>query len=432
MLIRFAGAIGVILTLTVPILGVLSDASAASIIIRPKSIVCDVTLATGGNPETDDFVSCAVNIKEIKGFCKNPAFGSAVESNGKPFTVTAFASATSTGDWTKTANGNAQQEIVITNQKIQESFDVYNSQNSKPFVFLKTTQVLCKRGWNSLGYFVTKADGVLADAKVPSLQIDQEVVATGRTSYFHETPSLCSTAVVSSASGVPIPSPLPTNCKCVAIPNWNFIWGAGGESGVGDGSWNGSSYVYVKQCDFMGDPFRYCSRFTDPQTSPSRALADSGLRIYDYTGYAGHNGQVVPVNDSVYKLKNCYLWRDVNKNDNFSLTAFGLYDPDTANIIPPQYGGNTFKIKGVTITEDQMGGFVLRNVSSTEGAENFYTGECHQHGFENTGGNNVYSWNQQGPAKTLINTDDTLNIRDPLCQGSSQTMDGTYDDGILP
>jgi hypothetical protein len=391
-----------------------------------KSIHCDVTLATGGNPATDDYVTCAVNIKEITGVCKNPADGSAVLSNGQPFKLQAFVQAASTGSWTKTANGQAQQDIVISNQMIQEAFDIYNAQNGLPFVFLQTTSALCKKGWISHGWFVTKVDATLADSKVPSVQdANRNVVATGSVSYFNKTAA-------------------PT---VVSIPQWNWTWDnpdndpntPDGENGSltdpSQGIWNGTSFTQVYVFPFNGEPFKYCSRFTEAAVSPSGTLADSGLRIYDTSEglVTGTPYGQVAVNDKTYKVKNCYLWRDVNKDPAFDLSAFGIYDPDVANIIPPQTGNPQQKVKGqlVSVPDDKLGGFVLRSVSADPTVVNYYTGECHQHGKETNGGGN-YAWNQQGPAKTEINPDGTLNIRDPICQGGSQLMDGTYDDGILP
>ena len=403
----------------------LPDRAQAQFRISIKSIHCDVTLATGGNPETDDYVTCAVNVKEITGVCKNPANGSAVLSNGTPFTVETFLEAQSTGSWTKTENGKAQQDIVISNQMIQRAFDIYNAKNGRPFVFLKTTAALCKKGWISHGWFITKADGTIAVSKVPSVQdANHNVIATGSASYLSKMPS-----------------------GSVNIPAWNWAWDdpdadpstPDGENGaLKDPAlpiWDGSSIISVNVFPFIGEPFKYCSRFTVATESPSQTLADSGLRIYDTsfgaittTAYG-----VLPVSDKTYKVKNCYLWRDVNKDPAFDLSAFGTYDPDVANILPPQTGNAPTKVKGQLVSQDdsKLGGWVLRSVSADPSVTNYYTGECHQHGKETNGGG-TYAWNQLGPAKTLINPDGTLNIRDPICQGGSQLMDGTFDDGILP
>jgi hypothetical protein len=397
---------------TSALLGVPSQAS-AWLIIYSKSVHCDVTLATGGSPSTDDYVTCAVNIKEITGLCKNPA-GNAQPAQGKPFTLQAFVQAASTGAWTKTQNGNAEQDIIISNQMIQQAFDIYNAQNGLPFVFLKTTQGLCKSGWKWFGYFVTKVDGALADSKVPSLQdSNHNVIATGSASYLDK-----------------------SNSTTVNIPKWDWTWDnpdgdistPDGENGFGTGTWDGQTIDQVSVYKFIGEPFKYCSRFTNAALSPSGKLADSGLRIYDWIG------NPVYVTDGTYKVKNCYLWRDVNKDPAFDLSAFGIYDPDVANIIPPQTGNPQQKVKGqlVSVLDDKLGGFVLRSVSSDPTVTNLYTGECHQHGFENSTDTN-YNWNQQGPAKNLIDpTTGATIIRDPQCQGASQLMDGTYDDGILP
>lgn len=457
MTIKFVSAICVIIALTAAIIGVAVPNDAAALttsLWKFKSIVCDVTTtASGGGQDTDHFANCAAKIKEITGFCKNPAFGSAVESSGKPFTTNAFVSISSTGTWLKPDPGKAEQVLLISNEGIQEAFDISNSQNGQPFVFLKATQATCKKGWNSLGWFITKADAQLSIASVPSLQdSNHNVIASGHTSYQYETPKTCDNAdgtpmIVSSASGVPSPLPLTTHCKCVAIPNWNFVWDATGESGTGDGSWNGSSYVYVKSCDLVGDAFRYCSRFPTPVATTvadggAPKPADSGLRIYSYNASTDTGdpttGEYIPlsVSDSNFKLNDCYLWRDVNKDPAFALDKLGTYDPDVAHIIPPQTGNPQQQQKGkggqlVSVPDDKLGGMVLRSVSATAGADNLFTGECHQHGKETNGGGN-YAWNQQGPAKTLTNPDGTLNIRDAMCQGASQLMDGVYDNGILP
>jgi hypothetical protein len=412
MRIKFAGAIGILLTLIVALLGVPNDASALSIIVSYKSIHCDVTLASGGSPATDDFVTCAVNIKEITGFCRNPA-GNAEPAQGKPFTVQAFVQAASTGSWSKLQNGSAEQDIVISNQMIQQAFDIYNTQNGLTPVFLKTTTGLCKSGWTWFGYFVTKVDATLADSKVPSLQnADHVVTDTGTASYLalNQTPAT------------------------VKIPKWNWTWDAKGEncstdpSAICTGTWDGLTTDSVLVFPFIGEPFKYCSRFTTAALSPSATVADSGLRIYSYTGAP------VNVTDGTYKVKNCYLWRDVNKDPAFDLSAFGIYDPDVAHIIPPQTGNPQQKVKGqlVSVSDNKLGGFVLRSVSTDPTVLNLYTGECHQHGKENSTDTN-YSWNQQGPAKNLIDPATGLPIiRDAICQGGSQTMDGVYDDGILP
>lgn len=419
------------------LLGVPSEASAGWI-IWGKSIHCDVTVAAQGTPTIDDTMLCLAKLKVIQAFCSNPADGSAAPNNGQPFNIEAVVSATSTANWTFPEPGKAAQDIVITNKKIQEALDVYNAQNGKPFVFLKSTTALCKKGWNFLGWFVSRVDGQLIDVKVPSLTDGPggPVIASGWADFTYETEDGARPLQCPAATTDPTPVQLTTHCKCIPIPRWNWTWDAAEENGIsGDGSWDGTTYTYAKVCGFRGQPFKYCSRFPSAMDKAGN-VADSGLRIYDW------NGNPLPnpdgVSDGTYKTKNCLLWRDVNKDPAFDLSVIGgqnyTYDPDVAHIIPPQTGNPQQKVKGqlTSVSDATLGGWVLRNVHVTDPNDpndhNIYTGECHQHGDEsNMSSNSGYRWKQKGPQK---HTD--TQAGDDFCPGGSQDLDGTYDAGVLP
>jgi len=351
MLIKLIGAMAVILTLTVPILGVPGDASAGFVYVYKKgSIDCTITLASGGKPASDDLVICAVNIKEIGGFCKNPQ-GKSTTAKGTPYRIQGgVIKGSNRADWIKTRNGNQTQTVSITNEDIQHAVDIWNAEHD-PDIDL-TADAQCPNGnWTFSGFQVTKADSVITWVKIP----------TGGTAKYLAN----------------------TNCRTLTLA---------------DGS--------VEQvCDFDHEPFNYCSRFTD-RLGPDNNLADSGLRIYD------SSGAVVSLTDGYYRVRECYLHRDVNKDNAYNLAAFGTYDPDIANIVSPQTGnvdGND---------DDALGGLILKSPFD------FYTGECHQHG-EESGGNN-YNFRQIGPQRVVFNADGTLAQGDIMCTGGSQLLDGTY------
>ena len=104
--------------------------------------------------------------------------------------------------------------------------------------------------------------------------------------------------------------------------------------------------------------------------------------------------------DKNYPVKDCILWRDVNKDNAFNLSAFGPYFPDINNIVAPQTGN----VDGGD--DNGLGGIVA--VAPFV----YYTGECHQHGREQ-GATNTFQ--QLGPQ-----------ISDIYCTGGSQLLDGTY------
>jgi hypothetical protein len=402
------------------------EAHAMNIVLKAKSIVCDIELSGGGPRSIDHYVSCAVNIKEIRGYCKNPA-GEAFSANGQPFEVQSFAvAASATNDWTKVKNGFAQNELVISNEMIQEAFDIHQARQQQSFVFLKTATQPCKNKWTWAGWFVTKADAAIAVSVVPSAIASDGTTVSGKSSYVHQTNGDCP-AGTTSATLPPVIDDGP--CKCVPIPKWNWTWDESGETGTpGSGAiWDGTTYTYTKVCDFIGKPFTYCSRF--PNTNgPDGSVADSGLRIYDNAigTSTGTPGQQIAVTDKIYLVNNCYLWRDVNKDPNFDLSAFGGYDPDTDNIRPPQTGN----VDGGD--DHSLGGFVLTRLSFKPDAINYYTGTCHQHGGDKTNAQG-YKFQQNGPLRNLIDpSTGAIVVRNPMCQGGSQLMDGIYDDGILP
>lgn len=164
-----------------------------------------------------------------------------------------------------------------------------------------------------------------------------------------------------------------TNCRPVPLPD-------------------GSSPII---CDFDGTPFNDCNR------------ANSKLEVKNSAGVL-QTAKDFPIND-------CYLWRDVNRDPAFNLTAvygYPNYDPDLAHIVAPQTGN----VDGGD--DDDLGGLVL--VAPFE----FYTGTCHQHAKENGNGD----FQNLGPRKPDYNLDGTVvaGTGDAMCTGGSQLMDGTY------
>ena len=375
----------------VGIVGFLEDAAAWIISYHPNSVDAIVDMGQGGAPDTDVQLIVALKIKEIGGFCQNPA-GQSATAKGKPYTAAGFTvSLANSSDFTQDQNGHFVVNIKTSNLDIQRAFDIFNALNGKPFVNLQTTNQACPNGnWTFSGFRVTKIDSVFTYARVPSLtcgdlpsdpsctgQKKNKVLASGKAAYNT------------------------TNCRNVSVPDLN-------PDGTYKKNPNGSLVmVTVQTCDFAGNPFTYCSRFPATQ-GPDGSIADSGLRIYYYSyPGSGHNGEQVSVDDKTFNLTDCLLWRDVNKLPNFDLSNFGTYDPDTANLVSPQQGNK------------DVGGLVLNSPFTT------YTGECHQRGNENGSQPGSYKFTDSAPQRKIC-SGSTLIAGDGMCTGGSTLMDGNY------
>jgi hypothetical protein len=305
-------------------------------VFRPRSIDCDILASGGGPPSADTAFLCAVNIKEVGAFCVNPA-GGTEQAKGRPFAnLSGSLVGTSGGTWVKIRNGLQQNTIVLTNEDIIRVIAIWNAEHLDKVIDL--SEINCKPKWTGK-FIVTKADAVITGVRIP---------VGGSAKYLQN-----------------------TNCRPVTIfkdtPNEQTI----------------------TVCDFDKEPFKYCSRI--PAAVTNGPEFDSGLRVY--TGPDG-SGTVQSVTNNDFAIKDCILWRDVNKDNAFNLSAFGPYFPDINNIVAPQTGFG------------DVGGIVALAPFA------YYTGECHQHGREQ-GSTNTFQ--QLGPQITDIN-----------CTGGSQLLDGTY------
>jgi hypothetical protein len=261
--------------------------------------------------------------------------------------------------------------------------------------------------WTFSGYEVTKANAQAVFVKVPSF-----------------------TTKDLGQSGPPVvldsgfAEYLTTGCRQVLVPDLDT--NKDGKLDDNDTGLyvieNGSiKMVEVEVCDFLKSPMTYCSRLAGT-IGPDGKEADSGLRIhwYDDPQQSQHVGEEVPLGDDTFNVRECQLWRDVNKLSAYDLSNIGgtqyLYNPDTdrTHYVSPQTGSA------------DAGGLALSIAPFV-----WWTGECHQHGSD--GGNDGdanYSWVQVGPDKQhLVNG---VLTADWICQGGSQLMDGVYTDGILP
>jgi len=343
MLTKFVGAIAVtLIVLTAGMLWVPGEASAAigSFTFKPRSIDCEVTVAGGGPKTVNDAVICAVNLKEIQGFCKNPNHKSDT-SNSHLFELQGAAIKTAgSNTWVKTQNGLQTNTISITNEDILHIVDLWNAEHPNDIINLITGD--CPNGNWFWEWRVSKADAVLTQVKIPD---------PGSVSY-----------------------KATTNCRDVTLPNGT------------------TEHV----CDFDGIPFEDCNR------------TYSKLEVKDGAGNVQN-----PLTTN-YRINDCYLWRDVNKDNAFNLSKYGstTYTPDINHIVAPQTGN----VDGGD--DDDLGGLVL------VAPYIYYTGTCHQHGRENGSG----TFQQLGPKTPTYNTDGTIVplTGDIKCTGGSQLLDGTY------
>jgi hypothetical protein len=138
--------------------------------------------------------------------------------------------------------------------------------------------------------------------------------------------------------------------------------------------------------------------------------------------------------DKNASIQDCLVFRDVNKDANFTLPA--IYDPDVDHFDYPSNTATTKTFDSPFDGTSDGGGIWLTRNSFVLG--NYFTGTCHQHGREQVTGNpnKPLEFKQSGPKKpTYLSPgvpDPTTG--DSTCTGGAQIYDGTdYNlDGILP
>ena len=400
MLIRFVGLVGVILTLAVIIIELPTDALALNITIRKGSMEATIDLGQGGPFTTDTMLIFASEITEISGTCKNPQ-GLSETAKGKPYGLRGFVvKSADSSSYIQQSNGHITVNLSTSNPEIQRAFDISQYLAGKQFINLQTSSAACPNPqWTWDGFGVTKANAVITYAKVPSFTTKDlglpgpPIVLDSGTARYNMT----------NCQNIQVPD-LDTNGDGILDKNDTGMYVTNPDGSI--------KLVTVETCDFAGKPFTYCSRF-ESTAGPDGNFADSGLRIYWYDDPSStHTGEMVSsVADKDYNIRECYLFRDVNKLSAYNLSSIGgvsyTYDPDTANLLSPQQG-----------TKD-VGGLVLKSPYLT------YTGECHQHGNEVGGNGTTYNWNQQGPQKKICDASNNLTV-DPICTGGSQLLDGNY------
>jgi hypothetical protein len=333
-----------------------------AIYVKWKSVDC-TQLVKGGTNLTDNeqaFV-CALGLKEISTKCVNKG-GNADTSNSQIFAVNGTKFKWTTADNTvKQKNGTTSLDVEITDDDIllmvnEYSYDCQQSGLCQPVDLANGS---CPNRNYSFTWAVTRGDVVGISVLRPARGSSQFEC----TKKFY---------------------PATLDPRYATNPD------------LVDPDHDGQ----IEECIPIKEPFRSCERSV------------SGLQFFYADG-----SQVSGSDFKAARIQECILFRDVNKNPNFSLASVGTYQPDVNHLYAP--------FDGVS----DEGGLWLTNDNFTKGT--YYTGTCHQHASETTSGN----FQQTGPKLPdydVVTGKAVAGTGDVQCTGGSQLLDGVYGDGIFP
>jgi hypothetical protein len=348
--------------------GYWAPAEVQALYLRKSSLDCSELVKGGTNlSENEQAFSCGLALKEISTKCINKG-GNSDTSNSHIFAING-----QKFKWTKAAaqvkqkNGTSSVQVTITDDDFMLMVNEYNydCQQTGSCEPVDLANGSCPNKNYSFQWAMTRADVVAVSVLRPKdggAQFECEL------KYYPATLDPRYT----TANGCPGPT-------CVVDPDQ-------------DGQ--------IEECSPSKEPFKSCERSV------------SGLHFY----YAG-GSQVSDTDFKAARIQKCLLFRDVNKDPNFSLASKGTYDPDVNHLYTPFDG-----------LSDE-GGIWLTNDNFASGT--FYTGTCHQNANESTSGN----FQQSGPKKPdydVVTGQAVPLTGDVECTGGSQLLDGKYGDGIFP
>ena len=332
--------------------------SAQAFAISFHSVDCTELVKGGTNlKENEQAFACALALKEISTKCVNKG-GNADTSNSHIFALNGFKFKWTTADAkVKQKNGTTSLDVTISDDDILLMVHEWNYDHPDQIIDLDNGS--CPNRNYSFKWGVTRGDVVGLSVLRPQ----------GGSSQFECTKKYY---------------PATLDPRYATDPT--------GVDPDGDGQ--------IEECTPIKEPFKDCRR------------GISGLHFYYPDG-----SQVSDTDFNTARIQECILFRDVNKDQNFSLAGGGTYDPDVNHLYAPFDG----------LTDE--GGIWLTNDSLVKGT--YYTGACHQHGNETASGN----WQQSGPKKPDYDVVTGLPVAgtgDPQCTGGSQLLDGVYGDNVYP
>jgi hypothetical protein len=330
--------------------------SAQAFTIAWHSVDCTQLVKGGTNlNQNEQAFVCAIALKEIMTKCVNKG-GNADNSSSHIFELQAVKFKWTTADAkVKQKNGTTSLQVTITDDDIKLMVNEWNYEHPEAVVSLEGT---CPNNNYAFKWAMTRADAIGVSVLRP----------TGGNSKFECTKKFY---------------PATLDPRYATDPT--------GVDPDGDGQ--------IEECIPIKEPFKSCQRSV------------SGLYFTDASG-------TVITDPQLARIQECILFRDVNKDANFSLASAGTYNPDVNHLYAP--------FNGVS----DEGGIWLTNDSLTPGT--LYTGTCHQHGYEKA---NNGAWTQTGPnspSYDVVTGAPVAGTGDVQCTGGSQLLDGVYGDNIFP
>ena len=335
-----------------------SDAGAFRLSLR--SVDCSHLVKGGTNlSENEQAFVCALALREIATKCVNKG-GNSDTSSSHIFEVNGqILKWSSASARVKQKNGTTSLDVVITDDDILRMVNIFSYEHPDQAVDLANGS--CPNRNFSFTWAMTRADVIGMAVLRPK----------GGNSRFE-----CTTKLY----------PATLDPRYSSDPN--------GVDPDGDGM--------IEECVPIKEPFKSCRRDI------------SGLQFFYADG-----SQVSSTDFKAAKMQDCLLFRDVNRDPNFSLAGSGLtYDPDVTHYFSAPFDGLS-----------DEGGVWLTDNNFAKGT--IYSGTCHQHANETTSGN----FQQTGPKKPdydVVTGQPVAGTGDPECTGGTQLLDGVYGDNIYP